>query len=594
MVLLYIALAAVFLIVFAYVFRKKTDEEKGAVVPYLLDDANFARNEDGSNKDLRIEKWCYQGGRYLGNAVFAFPREAEIGSINITTPPGGTNGIYISLLFQLGKWEWLGRMKVDEWIEVSPTFAQYYQITLRQKEEMETRIKQGLASAAQAVSDLELLKHDLRKYREFLEYFGLAYDSETRKWAVTGDKDGHALRAMFIDMVDAHTGEGIAIRSIVQRWPTLIVDFQRLGDEDIDVDKIKDKLGVSKAEAVVLSTKNRLYVQWKRLFEPEIKARTERLTELVRSREESVKQYRDWLKPVIARHKMLAEGLEDKGRRANLKYGTMGFLFPPGVSNAYSSVKVWAWHWLTLQELEKGGTERLAIEQEEGGKKYPTLPGDDAWTKRELIFHKKHGLIVKYPWITEEWVDENIQTIWDNGWLLRQKLYYSFVIIEFLRGNMRSASGEEVEDSVFAVNCGMFSRNVMLVKLLELLAMREDFNRYVDNLLGVKHEVPLPEEGKYQKATGEKKRYEEGGMTEEERKKYEEKQKRKETMGKIMSVPMDFLGFFTMGRFRFMKRGPYERDFAERLTKYWFRTASQTRYDPVVRFIKDKIGMGVN
>lgn len=562
MVLIYIGLAIVFLAVFAYVFRQKEESEHPFGHPYLLDDSNFEREDTGEVRDPRVETWfAPSDGRYLGDAVMSFPREAEIGSLNPTTPPGGTTGIYISLMFQLGKWEWLGRMKVDEWIEVSPTFAQYYQITLRQREEMETRIKQGLASAAQAVSDLELLKHDYRKYREFIEYFGLEYNEATRQWKETGKKDEHSMRAVFIDMVDAHTGEGISIRSIVQRWPTLIVDFQKLGDEDIEPDKIKDKLDVSKAEAVVLSTKNRLYVQWKRLFEPEIKARYERIHELVKSREESVKAYREWLKPLVARHKMLEEGLGSASRRAEFKHGKFGFIMIPGTSNAWTSTTIWAWHWVTLQELEKGGTERLAIENEE------ELMKADKWTKRELIFHPKHGLITKYNWITEEWVDKKNDEIWRNGWLRRDKLYYAFVIISFLRANMRSASGEEIEDTIFSVNGALFSRNVMLVKLLELLAKREEFNRYVDDLLGVAHEVPRPEG---------------------------EPMKTKERFAKFRASSSRFLDFFTLNRFRFMKHGPYERDFAERLTKYWFRTMSQNRYEPIVRFIKDKIGMGVN
>lgn len=563
MVLLYIGLAAVFLIVFAYVFRQKEKGERFFGHAYLLDDSNFARTDEGEVRDERVETWFSPAdGRYLGYGVLSFPREAELRSLNLTTPPGGTTNMYISLMFQLAKWEWLGRMKVDEWIEVSPTFAQYYQITLRQREEIETRIKQGLASAAQAVSDLELLKHDQRKYREFLEYFGFEYNENTRQWKDTGKKDEHSLRALFIDMVDAHTGEGISIRSIVQRWPTLIVDFQKLSDEDIEPDKIKDKLNVSKAEAVVLSTKNRLYVQWKRLFEPEVKARYERIFELVRSREKSVEAYREWLKPLIARHKMLEEGLQRKEKRAAFKYGREGALLMfPGTANALTDVTVWAWHWVTLQELEKGGTERLAIENEE------ELRKADAWTKRELIFHPKHGLIRKHSWITEEWVDKKTDEIWQNNWFRREKLYYAFVIIEMLRGNMRTASGEEIEDTVFTVNGGLFSRNVLLVKLLELLAKQEEFNRYVDDLLGVKHEVPLPEG---------------------------EPLEIKHRLAKWRATSSRFLDFFTFNRFRFMKHGPYERDFAERLTKYWFRVMSQSRYEPVIRFLKDKIGMGVS
>ena len=144
---------------------------------YILDDSNFERDPlTGAPVDSKRTAWFVgppegDQGKWLGHAMAIAPFEAHT-SINITTPPGMTTGIMISLLFQLGKWEYLKRVKVDEWIEVNPAFSDYYQRAMRQKEEMEARIKSGLASAAQAVADMELLKHDQRKYREFLDYVG--------------------------------------------------------------------------------------------------------------------------------------------------------------------------------------------------------------------------------------------------------------------------------------------------------------------------------------------------------------------------------------------------------------------------------------
>ena len=79
--------------------------------------------------------------------------------------------------------------KFDESLEVSPVDSGYYALTQRQKEEMEAKIKHGLESVANTVAEYELLMHDLRRYKEFL------------KLITTNDE--HALRAIFIDEVDA-------------------------------------------------------------------------------------------------------------------------------------------------------------------------------------------------------------------------------------------------------------------------------------------------------------------------------------------------------------------------------------------------------
>ncbi|MGC8811959.1 MAG: hypothetical protein ACP5O8_00005, partial [Candidatus Aenigmatarchaeota archaeon] len=177
-----------------------------------------------------------------GQGINGSPLEAEE-LLDFAAPLGKCTGVYYSLMFQLPKWGFV-RFKIDEWIFVSPAFREYYELTLRQKETLEATIKAGLASVATAISDLELVMHDLRKYKEFLDYYSKiekgknlvkeGKKEEGEKLLKEGDQ---SLKAVFIDLVDAHTGPGIALREIAVRWPTIIADFMKLGDEDTEPEK---------------------------------------------------------------------------------------------------------------------------------------------------------------------------------------------------------------------------------------------------------------------------------------------------------------------------------------------------------------------
>jgi hypothetical protein len=345
------------------------------------------------------------------------------------------------------------------------------------------------------------------------------------------------------------------MRSIVSRWPTIITDFLKLSDDDVDIEKVKKKMNVSKAEAVVLVTKNKLYNQWKKLFEPQLKERYKRISELVKSREKSVKEYREWLKPFIARHKMIKEGLSEPAQRRALR---TTFIQHGGHATSTSKIVIWAWRELTLGELQKGGTERLAREIGEG-----KVDCYDEWTKKNLIFNPKHGLIVKYPWITDNWIKEQKEWMMrpDNKWLEENKLYYSFLEIILDKYNIRSADGSELEDGIFDVQAILMSQNAMFVKLLELRALQEDLNRYVDSLIGIGPEEHPAEEVKKGRLEG------------------------------ALDPAKRFFGYFTMP-LQLFKKGPYESDFFDRISLFWCRQMAGLRYSPVVGFIKQKMGMG--
>ncbi|MBI2232311.1 MAG: hypothetical protein HYU56_00150 [Candidatus Aenigmarchaeota archaeon] len=544
---------------------------------FILEDSNFARDRITSEiKEGKIRDFKKQ----IGHVMILPPFEAYI-RLDATGPPGFTSGMLYSLSFQVRKWEY-NIVKADEWIEVNPVHAQYYQLTHRQKEELEGRIKSGLASTSQSVADLELLMHDERKYREFLHYFGyrtfreIAEEAKKKDDAESPDydfidvsedpqkakkhADEHSLKAVFIDQVDAHTGEGIAMRNIVARWPTLITDFMKMSDEDIDVNKVMKKMDVSKAEAVVLVTKNKLYQEWKRLFGVEIKSRYNRIKELVKSRKKSVEEYRNWLKPTIARHRMVQEGLASEGGRAGL---STAFIKHESQALALSEIVMWIWKDTgPATEFYKGGTEELAklMAGVESGKS--RLSPYDNWTKKNLIFHPEQGLVVKYPWITDEWVKKQLPTFYPpvNRWMFPHKPYYAFFIITMERANIRMPTGAELEDGTFDVNAVFLSQNALFVKLLELRAKQEEMNRYVDELIGT---GPANVEGKALKFDD---------------KNYIEPFKK-------------FFEWFSLD-FAFRKGGPYERDFEDRYTKY-YAPGVMDKYRQITGFIKTKMGLGV-
>ncbi len=523
----------------------------------------FPDNRDGKLLDY----WFGPKGKWLGKALCVQPFEMYT-KINPTTPPGMLAGLWMGLLIQLRKWEYNGVKKMSETIEVTPAYAQYYHITLQQKEEIEGKIKAGLQSVSQSIADLELLKHDERKYREFLDYFGLAFnkdeEDEEKAWTKDAKKvDGHALRSIFIDQVDAHTGEGIAMRNIVSRWPTLITDFMRM-DEETDVEKLCETLDVSRAEAVVLSSKNRLFQEWKKLFEPELKSRYRKIRELVASRDASINNYRDWVKPLIRRHKMLAEGLDTNPHA----YDRDIYFYSHSQAFAHNDVKIWAWRFYTATEFYRAaGSERLATEQMEGD-----IKPDDKWTRETLIFGKEYGLIRKFPWLTKTWVDERIKEITDTNadLMVPRKSYYNFFILQMSKTNGRFASGEEFEDADFYVHGIFMSQNVLLVKLLEMAAQEKEFDDYVDKLLGI---------GKSSHSE-----HEEEGHGE----------KRKGATGKILEMFGNVNETLASAGLSFdvLKSRPYEKDFDERIGKIHVRGMAKERFMPIVNHIKSKIGIG--
>jgi hypothetical protein len=538
----------------------------------------------------------------LGKFICIGPTEApgveqfqnRYSNLNFTGPPGTASNLYFRLVYQLLKWGWWTE-KVDEWIEVSPTNKEYYERTMTTKQMLESTIKTGLTSAAQSVADFELMSHDIRRYKEILDYFA--------------KNDEHALKAMFIDQVDVHTdipGQPIALRSIVGRWPTIIADFQALNDKDLEPKKIADEYDISKAEAVILATKNRLYIEWKKLFGNAVKERYGLLKGLVTSRAKSIKEYKEWLKPYIARFKMTRLGGErPKERAATLR----AFADITGMSTFANKIKVYAWKAMRISEHKRAAREVIGD--------FVLNPYDD-FIRENLILDPNKGLARLYPWLrndrkycpkckmyyspltmkcekcgsikleNKKYADEIVENEIIPAWKAREmrldpdEIYYMVLDFDVFRSGTRTQAGE-LEDIVFYTRIFVLSQNAMLVKLLELKCRDLELEKYIDEMLGIKFE---------EKDISEIVRGEFPGLytKPEELSGWQNYVKGLKNTTKSYT---DFFRKFRLPKIRglmFLKPGPYETDFKERITKHYLKFAGRTLRG-VTNFLKE--GMGV-
>ena len=517
-------------------------------------------------------------------------------SFNFTGPPGTASAIYYALVFQLGKWAY-NVEKVDEWIEVSPTHREYYERTMAQKQMLEGVIKTGLASAASAVADYELVQHDLRKYKEVLEHFK--------------SKDEHSLKAMFIDQVDIHTGEGTSMRSIAPRWPTIIADFIRIGNDDIDPDTIAKKYSVSKPESVILATKNRLYVGWKKTFLETAKSRYELLTGLVNARKRSIQEYRNWLRPHIARFKSIKLG----GTVAPAAI-TKSFADVTGMSTFANGIRLHTWKFFKPYEVRKAPAEFKP------GKDFIIEPYDD-YMRETYVLDPQRGLAKHYPWLRDERkycskckkyypggtitcskcgamgledrfrADEIVDTVIKPQWLERKRglkpdeLYYIFLDIDIQRYGTKLQVGE-LEDITFNMKNYVISQNVLLVKILEMYCRDKDFERYIDEILGVKLKDETIEElvkREYPELFGEAKKPSELQQWIMDMRKSLAGIAKVTEKVKMPSTPPE------KRMFMFIKPGPYEKEFKERISMQYLSPAAGV-FGNVKNFLKERSGVG--
>ncbi len=397
--------------------------------------------------------------------------------------------------------------------------------------------------------------------------------------------------------------------------PTIVDDFFRMTrKEDLKKDTMLKDLPT--VEQRMLEVKWDAYQDWLAFFENNVKRRMDALKTLERSREKSLDEYRDWLKPTIARYKMIVDSLEHAASRT-------GALTHPIKLNAMAislhEVKIWFWKNFVPPDPHRPPQEMFEIEKS-------GVAAFGKWEKDNIYLHPGHGLVTSYPWVTEKWIFGHANI---NGWgekcsgipnLSESDWYYSFQEFVMSRTNFKtSATGAEGEDADFKFANYMMSKNVIAAKYIELKAMHEDLEIYINDLLGLPHEIegkPVIifekkekafeiDRGHYEKIkrfkfrVSDKKTVEgkdfppETSFTSKDalKKAYPEdtfhlielkkKNESTETLKQILGL--NNVRFFLPG-------GPYEQNWCERIKKYYLKPNS-VRFEYVRNFILSRMGI---
>jgi hypothetical protein len=518
----------------------------------------------------KLQDWVLRENP-VGYAVMGWPREMFV-VLDYTALRGSASNVFWTFTHRVGKMRY-NIAKVDEWVEVNPNYVDLYNQLIGQKQRLEGAIKSSLGSVAQAVADYELMRHDARRYGEMLDYFK------------KGQKDQHVMRSLFVDRVDAFTGEGYSLVTMAKRWPTIITDFIRMKEELEDVGEIRKDLDVSQAEATVLKTKNELFKEWKKMFLPTVKERYARIQTLVKARQRSIDEYKKWLKPYLAKYKSMKEGTE-KGDWSYVDnaFSTPGF----GTMDAWTFIRVWVWR--PFNVVEAGKPEGLLGKGPEG--KFMVDPYDD------FVRHWKKEIEKHYDvTITDEDVKEILKKAVDprqaeTGHCTKmesQAMYYLLFDMKIILSTMKSPPPEGVEmDNLmyYPLKIWVMSQNSMLIHLLELHARQKWMDRYMDEIIGAR----TIEEDIYRKVEVEL----------GERKAEDKKEKGERFLDRIRpryvtvvdkTGKTDFKPNLMMRFVRFfVKPGPYEPVFFERLSKMYFR-ASGFYYKQMVDVIKGAMGI---
>ncbi|RLI95929.1 MAG: hypothetical protein DRO99_05200 [Candidatus Aenigmatarchaeota archaeon] len=526
--------------------------------------------------DLLQERAREGKPRYLGFAFYVAALNMDI-VLDFTTQVGEGLNMYWSYVFQMPKWSYNVR-KVSESMEVSPIHTDAYNLFIAQRNRLEGQIKQGLASAMDAVKDYELLAHDARRYKEILDYF--------REERERGDE--HVLRSLFVDRVDAHTGEGYSMITMAKRWPTIITDFIRMGQKKYrkvkwTTDKIVRELDVSQAEATVLLTKDRLFHEWKKLFRPTVAERYSRIKALSESRKKSIDTYRTWLRPYVTRHKSMREMGESRGTGwVNSPY------MIPAFGGAYASTNARLWVWKVFPIGEKRKPE-ARTERTIDGIPWLIDPYDDfvrEWARKieykyrlppgfyneKRIRSMLHGYIIKHPHQAENQVPAMVPS----------ELYYVLfdINIERIISRTPPPAGGEIEDLMInPLRTWIASQNVLLVHLIELDARDRAFDREIDEMIGSKEAETSILEREKEILLGEQKKPEKKASASA---RIVNNIKSKHRWLKIKLSPYS--------RYLF-RPGPYESAFYERVVKMYLVEAGGL-YKQQVDFWKRKAGVG--
>lgn len=528
----------------------------------------------------------------------------------VDTPLGKADGIFFGLLYLMRR-KGFDVHKVSEWIEISPVHPQYYQLTIQQKQTLENQIKTALAGVQTAISDYELLFHDWRRYKEYLDYFNKIEEAKKEKDEEKMRENERILRSIFVDQVDVHTGEGVALKLIVPRWPTIIVDFMRLSDEDTDPKKIAKKYEFSEVEGLVLSVKNKLYLKWRDFFYNTVKSRFQHLTELMKARERSIKEYRNMIRPYMARFRHIREmGETTEGQKL---LHEQSWWRPATQAVSVDASEYWLWKPFWPAEIHRpplgGEKENVSISRapfdrvvrdylranwdfiKDEYKTITTSPTGieplDKWViylqdKMVKHYHKTEGYrsILTARDILE--VRNDFVNMYEKmerwNWLLSP--YFMTVELNIFRIVFRLADGTEGETLIIgsypdlALCVKMDTQNVLLLRMLELKLQEKEFLSWITDMMGESVEGKKIEEF----------------LSETHPMIFKSEKMPMPGEYKIPDLKKDYGSF--LRKIRFFRPGPYDSVFFERIAALAVKDIAQTAFADTKRYIKSAMGAG--
>lgn len=572
--------------------KAKQDHTEGGMISYLGTSAGMAEDT--------------YGGLIPGEFIHITAPNAKT-QIMIDTPLGKGTGMFLGFLWQMRK-KGFHIQKVSEAMEISPVHSQYYQLTIQQKQTLEGQIKTALTGVQTAISDYELISHDMRRYREYMNYFENIERGKKEKDADLEKRNVQTLKSLFIDQVDVHTGEGVALKLIASRWPTIIVDFMKIGDKDEDPKKIAKDYGFSEAEGVVLATKNKIFNQWRDLFKESVKSRWQHLKELMEARKRSIEEYRNMAKPYIMRYKMIREMGETAGGRAVLK--SFSWSKPAAQALSWDSAEYWMWRPFWPPEIHRPSLQRndedvsitgfnlpefakqQLIESNKDKKKtlkvFPTgIEPVDKWVwffKDEMVKYYKIRENFKSD-LTAQDVLKARQELSDQfveygRWDWLPSPYFMCLEVDLFRIVQRNPDGTESETLIIGdyprhpLMAIFNTQNAILVRLLELKLQHKELERYITDMIGETAEGEKAEDLM-------KENYPYLSGVEPEKKKKENKVVEKINIDKTR-----------LQRYiRFTRGGPYHTSFMERIAAMMLKEIGQSTYAYTTKYFKSAAGV---
>ncbi len=422
--------------------------------------------------------------------------------------------------------------KVSEFLYVSPTYQPYYQITIKQKEELESSIKAQLASIVSLINDYLLAKHDLRKYENF---YRILKEIKRLEEEIKREKDekkkeeirkklkeqDNILRGIFIDQVDVHTGDFSLINLARTRWTTLIADFLELENEINKDDVLKKLPNISTAEAILLAKKNALYLEWKKDFERAVYERYENVKGIIAMREASIKSYKQMLRPYIEKWLTYQEIVPKK----------TSFFKPASQMEAMEYTRYWIFkpvpHYMYLRPRFKypidykiaGITEteekiirkKERTEEEEKIFKILNLSAKDLEKINvPLPIEPSLDRVVR---VGIQVINENFKTNFTlkdivnirneilssekvgekTGEIYRLSPYYVFIDIEIYRTVLRLPDGTTAENFSGIITPYLISQNLAILMLLQVKAIEKWVENQINLFLGeykIEEEIP--------------------------------------------------------------------------------------------------------